>query len=670
LNQPIAPDRSLPWRTSVAFVLALVAQFALDPTGFSFGADGVNSLRQSDPERAVFVGAIFYGIAAAFLLWAYFTNEFSLPSFPEDQPANDPQTARENWIMAGIVLAGVAFVFLGSNLFTPLNVTLWLLAVWTFTRGVWLSAPDETSILARAKNFFGGIRLTRWILLLLAISALIVFFRFYRLDGVPIEPYSDHAEKLLDVYDITQGQTHIFFERNTGREFIQFYWTVLVAFLFNSGLTFLSLKIGTALIGLLTLPYIYLLGKEIGGKRVALFALILAGVAYWPNTMSRIGLRYPLYALFVAPVLFYLLRGLRTQNRNDFILCGLFLGLGLNGYSPFRFAPFVVVAAVGLYLLHKQAQGRQRQVLTMLTILVAASFLVFLPLFRYAIEHPDMFSYRAMTRLTDLEHPLPAPAWQVFLSNTLNAMLMFNWNNGDLAVPSRPALDIAAAVLFTFGYLLVFVRYLRQRRWQDIVLIVSVPLLLMPSILSLAFPAENPALNRTDGALVVVFVVAALALDGLYTAIQGVRLKGLRAGFALSVVVILLGMSTAQSYDLVFNRFEKEYRVNAWNTWEMGAVVRAFLAQGNAPDHAWVVPFPYWVDTRLVGIQSGLPTKDFAINHDALPETLNVSGAKLFIVKNEDAETLAVLHNLYPNGSAEMFDSSVDGKDFWMYRVP
>ena len=76
-------------------------------------------------------------------------------------------------------------------------------------------------------------------------AALAIFFRVYRVNTIPPEPFSDHAEKILDVYDVSQGQTHIFFPRNTGREFIQMYWTLLMSWIFGTGLSFLSLKIGT-----------------------------------------------------------------------------------------------------------------------------------------------------------------------------------------------------------------------------------------------------------------------------------------------------------------------------------------------------------------------------------------------------------------------------------------
>src|SRR5690606_20871748 len=64
----------------------------------------------------------------------------------------------------------------------------------------------------------------RTVLAVGAITLLAVFFRAYRLDAIPIEMTSDHAEKLLDVNDVlNNGLRPIFFERNTGREFFQFY---------------------------------------------------------------------------------------------------------------------------------------------------------------------------------------------------------------------------------------------------------------------------------------------------------------------------------------------------------------------------------------------------------------------------------------------------------------
>jgi hypothetical protein len=685
----------LPWRTMLAVVLALFAQWTLEAT--------TKPIEQGTALLTVGLYALAFGL----LVWALLTNEFALPEAEAIAPRLDPQTFRRNAFLVAIVLAGVAFTQFGKteqnqHLFTSLNLTLWLGSIVLFVRGLWLGDPEKPSpwkrFLAFIRRDSWQIHLTRYGLLLMGVIALVLFFRLYNLDGIPAEPFSDHAEKLMDVYDVTQGQYHVFFERNTGREFIQFYWTALVGWVFNLGLTFMSLKLGTVLIGLFALPYIYLLGREVGGPRVALFALLLAGAAYWLNTISRIGLRFPLYPAFAAPVLYHLVRGLRRQNRNDFILAGLFLGLGMHGYSPFRFVPFVVVLGVGLYLVHTASQGLRKQTVTMFVMLVLASVLVFLPLGRYAIDRPDMFAYRALTRvagdtLPDAETPFerfwisltnPAnpdsskPLYQVFFDNTFKALVMFQYDNGNIwvhSVPGRPALDFVSAALYALGCLFLLVRYIQRRNWLDLFLLLSIPLLMMPSILSLAFPDENPSLNRTGAAAVVVFVIAAQMLDGLYTGLRGVRSTPGKAGagnkaFALTIVVALLAISIFQNYNLVFDRFASQFRAGAWNTSDMGRVIRAFVAAGNDVDNAWVVPFPYWVDTRLVGIQTGYPNRDAALWPEEFERTLDFPGNKLFIVKDEDLTSLGLLRGLYPNGSLGKFDSPLEGKDFWIFTVP
>ncbi|MBI3738272.1 MAG: hypothetical protein HY258_04420, partial [Chloroflexi bacterium] len=184
-------------------------------------------------------------------------------------------------------------------MFTSVNLSFWFLALALFIGSLWLKNLNQPSFVRRLSDFFSHrswqINISRWTLLILAATTLIIFFRVYHIQQTPAEPFSDHAEKILDVYDVSRGQTHIFFPRNTGREAIQMYWTLLMSWIFGTGLSFLTLKIGTVLFGLFTLPYIYLLGKEIGGARVGLIAFVFAGIGYWPNVIARIGLRFPLY---------------------------------------------------------------------------------------------------------------------------------------------------------------------------------------------------------------------------------------------------------------------------------------------------------------------------------------------------------------------------------------
>jgi hypothetical protein len=214
------------------------------------------------------------------------------------------------------------------------------------------------------------------------------------------------------------------------------------------------------------------------------------------------------------------------------------------------------------------------------------------------------------------------------------------------------------------------VRYIRRRHWLDLFLLLSVPLLMMPSILSLAFPDENPALNRAGGAIVVVFLISALAMEGFLEGIKSRLGKEWGPPLASALALLLLIWSGASNYNLVFNRYYREYEVSSWNTSEMGAVIGDFANTVGDRDSAWVLAFPHWVDNRLVGISAGFPTKNYALGPEELEQSLEVPPPKMFLVKPEDEEGLEALMELYPNGANSLYESAFENKDFYIFFVP
>ncbi len=680
-----APRGEWPWRSLVALAFALLGQRSFELS----------------PNRTAIPGLVFYGFGLAWLILAILRREWSPAPLPEKETRAENMRVRRLPLILGILFSILAFLTLGGNLFTGLNVTLWVLAIIFLGWAFWQRAGDQRTAWQRVKGFFTGeswqLKVTRWTLLILVVAGVVIFFRLYNLGGVPSEPTSDHAEKILDLYDITQGQTHIFFVRNSGREGFQMYWSILMSWIFKTGLTFLTLKIGTVLLGLASLPFMYLLGKELGGRRIGLLAVFFTGIAYWPNVISRAGLRFPLAPLFTAIVLYYLLRGLRRQNRNDFILAGLALGLGLHGYSSFRIMPVVVVVIFGLYWLHTRSKDTLRKAVMWLLIIVSTSLVVFLPLFRYFVDNPESVMMRSLTRLTGVEQPLPGPVLQIFLSNFWNALRMFNWDDGQVwphSIPLRPALDVVCGALFVIGVVLLIARYIRQRHWQDLFLVISIPLLQLPSTLALAFPVENPNTYRTGGAIISTFLIVSIALDGLVTAILRYKHPGVsglpeadpsslsqqglpkssftRTALAWLLVLVLAGWSAFQNYDLVFNQFSSQYTASSWNSSEMGDVIKYFGLTYGSTDNAWIVPVPYWVDTRLPGVWAGIPDRDFAVWPDNFNSTLEVQGPKLFIVSVTDPTSLPQLEALYPQGTASLYVSKTnqEGKNFYIFFVP
>ncbi len=226
-----------------------------------------------------------------------------------------------------------------------------------------------------------------------------------------------------------------------------------------------------------------------------------------------------------------------------------------------RIVPFVVIAAFILYWLHAQSKGVRKDLVVWIAILGLVSLVVFLPLLRYWVDNPTAFGFRAMTRLTGEENPITQPILNVFASNVWKALQMFNFDDGEIwvnSMPHRPALDIVTGALFVIGLFLVLIRYLRSRHWLDLFLLVSIPLLQLPSSLSLAFPGENPALNRAGGAYIPAFIISALALDGLLTSFGRGKLRNVLIWGSAG---LLLFISASQNYETSSVRVRGIHRI-------------------------------------------------------------------------------------------------------------
>jgi hypothetical protein len=170
--------------------------------------------------------------------------------------------------------------------------------------------------------------------------------------------------------------------------------------------------------------------------------------------------------------------------------------------------------------------------------------------------------------------------------------------------------------------------------------------------------------------LIVVFLIIGLAFDAVLGTLRSSRLSPGGTWLAWILSALLLFWSANQNYDLVFDRWALQFRTNAWNTSELGAVIRQFADSSGAEDSAWVVPYPHWVDTRLVGIQAGFPERDYALWRENITDTLSDPRPKLYLVKPEDEETIEILSSLYPTGVLRLYDSRVEGRDFFIYSVP
>ena len=585
---------------------------------------------------------------------------------------------RFEFLGLSLICALLAFLLFGGNQFTFLNVSVWMLSL--LFAGLAFSCSGIKELITGARDrvisgfhdrFSVSIRFSAWNLIWLAVFTCCAMFIFYDLDSMPVDMVSDHAEKLYDIKDILDGKSPIFFTRNTGRECFQFYFTVLIIKLFGTGLSFLSLKIGTALAGLFILPFVYKLGKLLGNRWVGLLAMLFCGISYWPVVIQRAALRFAYYPMFTAPALYFFIKGLKNRSRSALIWSGIFLGIGLHGYSPFRIVPLAFVLFFVIFLLTDVKPGGRTNALGAFLCLVLFAFLVFLPLARVTMDMPEMVVYRSVSRLGESEKSFDSSPLGIFADNVWKGIIMPFWSDGSTWVHSivyRPALEHFTASFFFLGLLFVLMRIFQKRRWEDICMLLSIPLLMLPSTLSLAFPAENPCLNRTAGALIPVMLIAAAGFCCTFDVIaRCIRIH--TAGFAvfcLASAAVLAGIYS-NNFDLVFRRFAYEYNRSAWNTKQIGAVIEGFAESVGSYEQAFVIPYPHWVDTRLVGINAGDPGKDYSFDKSLVASLPNDGLPRLFIYRDFDEEAADAVRQHYPNGVEQLHTGPYDGKDFYSY---
>jgi hypothetical protein len=588
-------------------------------------------------------------------------------------------------IVTGLVLGVASFLTAGGHQYTPAVVLPWLLSVVLVAVGWMGLTPGQVmawvqarwSQLAAIDVRQSRLSLSTTVLAVLMTLTVGTFLRFYELNDIPREMTSDHIEKLFDVNDVLTGLSPIFFERNTGREPLQFYYTAALMRLFDIPLSHLALKIGTALAGSATLIFVFLLARELAGTEIGLWAMLLSAIARWPIALSRAGLRYPFAPLFLAAALFFFVRGLRSGRRSDFLWAGLFTGIGLHGYTSFRVEPMLLIVLAVLWLLLLWRLQDEEDRLAFMRNLVAMGSLVLvcvLPMMRYMVDNPQMFWYRVLSRVSNTEQALPGSPVELLAENLRRVFLMFNYT-GDAVwtvnVSGSIALSPFLAALFGLGFLYMVVRAI-QRDKVAVCLLAGWVLLLLPSGLSLAFPGENPSLARAGISFPIVMIIAAWPLLLVRKTLSG-AISG-RLGRALAAVALTGGLGVLAQRELndYYVVFAQQYAQSATNPAEVGAVVRAYVAGGVRPENVWLKGYPFWLDTRSVSLESfdTIGWNNAMLEVPELARAGTEPTAKLFIVHIYDRESIAELRRLYPEGRLILHASPTPGKEFLTYFVP
>jgi 4-amino-4-deoxy-L-arabinose transferase-like glycosyltransferase len=590
-------------------------------------------------------------------------------------PTNIARHVSPVLVAAALGLGALSFPQFSGNVFTASGTALWLVATGLLLWAAWRADAPYRFEAANARPLWGrqGIIVAWPQAALIAIMLLGAFYRLYRLTEIPLEMGCDLPHNYANIRLILRGEFPVFFSSYPGREALFFYLAAPVARLF--GLSHTTIKLASALVGIVTLPVIYLLGKELFNREVGIYAAFFMGVSHWHVILTRVGFRASTAPLLLALVWWALVRGRKTERRWFFALAGLFLGLGLYTYNAFMIAPLMV----GLVLLGYLVRGGRCGWLSRLQnalLMAMVALIVFVPLGRYAYEEPQQYFYRAATRITDIETALPQDVAMTLLGNVVRTALMFNYQ-GDVVfianVPMLRQLGWISGSLFLMGCALL----LRRARYGlNGTVWVALGVMVLPTTLSLAFPHEVPNATRAIGALPAAMLLPAVALAAARRELTAAYPQAAPREYGLSLsinqqlrwqfrwpwaigwrhvgaalLVVIMSYEAWATYPLYFQDYvahlpDQNYSISL----SMARLIDDFMDDGEAYIKVW----PYWHDGNAVRAQLRRADQSWSNEIEQLdpaqPPMAGNPGKFMVILHPDDRDGLAVLRQGFPSG--------------------
>jgi 4-amino-4-deoxy-L-arabinose transferase-like glycosyltransferase len=413
-----------------------------------------------------------------------------------------------------------------------------------------------------------------WLLLGLVVLAGLGL-RFYRLGELPAGLYQDEAFNGLDALNVIGGARPVFFSANNGRE--PFYNYLVAASVAALGRSPLAVRLPAALVGALTIPAAYALGRALFGRRLGLLAAAVTALTFWPVALSRIGLRAGSLPLFLALGLACAAFGWRAKPRRLGLLA---LGGALYGFTFYTYlaARFVPLALFAFLVFWYSAQRQTFPTARELAAFIVPAVLVALPLLLAGLSQPEILLGRA-GQVSVLNPAINhGDLWGTLARNVAAALGMFAWRGDTIArhnLPGRPVFDLFLGAAFLAGVVRLGRQALQKRHLASALLLIWAGTLLLPTILA----EDTPHFLRAVGVLPASLLVAASGLDWLWQA--NARYPALRQSLVMAALAAA-GLWTARDYFVRYAAAPDTRYLFQWAATKLADEVQTAVTQGQA----------------------------------------------------------------------------------------
>jgi hypothetical protein len=384
-------------------------------------------------------------------------------------------------------------------------------------------------------------RLTFWLelLLVVALSAVAIFLRYYRIDQVPPGFNSDEAVGAVGALETLRSGMKLYYAGQGGGGALGFYVAAIAFALFGPSVA--TIRGTAAFAGVVSVIVTYFATREmfrpsVGPGRARLLAAVATlglATSLWHTMSSRVAFAAIGVPFLQMPSIYFLWRGLNTGRRAYFAASGVFLASLMYIYMSGSFAPFVylffflIQAAVSrqpsatsrqtsnvkspISNLQSPASNLLKQHFRNLAVCALVAFVVFLPMLYFYATAPDLATGRAQQAI--FTNPLInkgdpwGTLWRSFWGNLAAFGLTLSWLQGQ--APGNLIMPAPVTALFLLG---LAISLWRVRRPPYLFNAIFWAIMLLPSILS---PDSIPHSLRAVGAAPAAYTLVAVGVVGV-----------------------------------------------------------------------------------------------------------------------------------------------------------
>lgn len=478
--------------------------------------------------------------------------------------------------------------------------------------------------------------------LVAAILLVAAFMRVYRLDQLPPGLHYDEAFNATQAQKVLAGvERPLVFSEDLTEEPMAIYTASVFFALF--GASPFTLRLVSAVVGIVTVAALYLLARQLFATRLAaLFSAFILAILYWHINFSRLGMEPIFLPLMLTLALSFLVKTLKvfqkplgsTNNlpRKErvgvvFVLAGLFAALTLYTYKSALFVPILFAAVILAEILSDRNYLARNS--RGLGLFLLAAVLVFAPLGLYWATHPSEFTERPSSVLV-------SPSALADNVAQMSAMFFLHGDENPRSnLPGRPILDPILAIGFIVG---MVVSLARLKRVESRLMLVWLVVMILPSV----FTDFAPHFGRSVGAAPAVALITGYGYATLAEKIPSRLL-------VFSSLLLALAFSTLTTFRDYFDTWAA--RTGQFDSFDVGLLS---LAQKLRAEPANEAIFISPVDSNHYTIQFGLNGAQAQSFDGRRALTLPESGAAVAygIVIRDDARSLPRLRKIFPSGRA------------------